>query len=154
MTEQKKRGRPAGSKTQSQIECSRVDVDISREDQAHTPSRPARVRMVAGQKLAVGRKDPNFEYRWFNDKPGRLDSAQAAWWEFVSEGGERIKRHAGTDTMYLMRIEKKYFDEDQNLKQRNVVDTLKAENNLARDEYIPEGRHHVLQKDDDYDPLG
>jgi len=152
MNEPKKRGRSAGSKTQAQVDNARVDLQQSRENTAHSAKRPPRVRMVAGQKLSVGPKDPNYEYRFFSDKPGRLDSAHAAWWEFVTEQGERIKRHSGTDTLYLMRIEKKHFDEDQKLKQQNIVDTLKKENQLERDEYVPDGQHHALQKDD-YDPL-
>ena len=52
----------------------------------------------------------------------------------------------------LKKIEKKYWDEDQILKQTKLSDKLRGEQQLARDEYLPEGRHHVLQKDD-YDPL-
>ena len=156
MNEQKKRGRPAGSKTQAQVDNSRVDLEQSRESNAHSSKRPARVRMVAGQKLNFGKlvQDPNYAYRAFADKPGRLDSALAAYWEFVkTEDGESVKRPSGADTMYLMRIEKKYFDEDQKLKQENIKNTLRKENVLEKDEYVPEGHHHALQKDD-YDPLG
>ena len=125
----------------------------SREDKAHSAKRPPRVRMVAGQRLAVAKKDDNYQYRWWKDSPGKLDACQAAWWEFVSDEIGRIKRHSGPDTMYLMRIEKKYYEEDQKLKQENIKNTLRKENDLESDEYIPEGRHHALQKDD-YDPLG
>lgn len=152
MNEPKRRGRPAGSKTQEQVEQSRVAVEVNRDEQAHGAKRPPRVRMVAGQKLNVSRKDPNYEYRWFNDTPGRLDAALAAYWDFCLEDGEKTKRHAGEKTMYLMRIEKQYYTEDQQLKQKNIVDTMRKENELGSDEYIPDNRHHALQKDD-YDPL-
>lgn len=156
MSEPKKRGRPAAAKTQEQAENSRVELEQSRDDKAHSAGRPPRVRMVAGQKLNFDRytTDKDYHYRAFTDGPGRLEQAEAAWWEYVKdEDGNRVTRPAGPFTHYLMRIHNKYYQEDQELKQKNIVDTLKKQNKLERTEYVPEGHHHALQKDDDYDPL-
>ena len=54
-----------------------------------------------------------------------------------------------------MKIKKKYWKEDQKLKQDRVSARMQQEQVLAPDEYLPDDRHHVLQKEDkdDYDPL-
>jgi hypothetical protein len=51
-----------------------------------------------------------------------------------------------------MRVEKKYWLEDQKLKQDRLVGKLQAEQTLAEGEYVPDGKAHVLEKDE-YDPL-
>lgn len=153
MSQTKRRGRPSAAVTQSEAENSRIETEASREDAAHSGNRPPRIRMQAGGKLDVKDKDDNYVYRWFSDQPGRLDQAQAAWWEFVKQAGENIKRPSGVNTLFLMRIERKLYEEDQALKLEQTKVTLRKENELAADEYIPDGKHHALQKDD-YDPLG
>ena len=147
-----KRGRPPANKTQEQVDNSRVDIEVSREDVAHSAKRPARVRMAVGQTLNVDNKDPNYVYRWFKDNPGRIEQAQAAYWDFVKKDGTKDTRPSGPFTMYLMRIEKKYWEEDQLLKQTAIIDTMKKQNKMEEGEYLPDGHHHALQKDD-YDPL-
>lgn len=152
----KGRGRPAGSKTKDQLDNSRVDMEMSREDVAHSAKRAPRVPMTAGQTLnAQHLKKAGYEYRWFSNKNegARLDAAQGAWWEFVKDSsGEKVSRRSGPETLYLMCIEEKYYAEDQKLKQQRIIDTIKDKQTLGKDEYLPNGRHHALQKDD-YDPL-
>ena len=156
MANQTERGRPSGSKTQKQVENARVDHEVSREDKAHSGNRPPRVPMVAGQTLNANHlKKAGFHYRWFSNKNegARMDAAQQAWWEFVKDSsGEKVSRRSGPETLFLMCIEDKFYNEDQQLKQKKIIDTLKEQQNLGKDEYLPDGRHHALQKDD-YDPL-
>lgn len=150
-----KRGRPKANQTASQVENTRVELQTDRIEKAHAPERPARVPMGATLKLEFGSvtDDPDYQFRVFSDRDGRIQQAKQGWWEHVKdENGDNIVRHSGLYTQYLMKIEKKYWDEDQLLKQSKLSDKLRAEQKLARDEYLPDGRHHVLQKDD-YDPL-
>lgn len=91
----------------------------------------------AGMKLFVpeSAKDPNFEHRWFNDEPGRLQSkTEADDWDLVdinqmngygaekqAEGGTRVVRYAEKGAtgaggqprkMFLARKRKEYYEAD------------------------------------------
>ncbi len=150
------RGRARNSQTDAKSQESRVDLQQSREDEAHKPERPARVSMGATLKLDFGSlvDDANYHFRVISDRDGRVDQAKQAWYEHVLDAtGEKVVRHSGPYTQFLMKIKKEFWVEDQNLKLNKTISTLKAEQKLAPDEYIPDGNHHVLQKDD-YDPLG
>jgi hypothetical protein len=75
-------------------------------------------------------------YRWFNDRDGRIQRAQAAGWEFVSNAGEMVENPESADEMekmvgkrvgtqkdgaplmaYLMAVEEEVYDHLQGLKQ-------------------------------------
>lgn len=105
-------------------------------------TRPERTPMGGTrQKLSVANQDPNYVYRWVKDvKDGaRINQALEAGYEFVQreevgdvgEGdvntGNRdlnsyVSQHGGVENdksfrLYLMRIKKKWYDEDQKAKQ-------------------------------------
>lgn len=86
--------------------------------------------------LTVANKDPNYEYRWVLDVPGRLEKFKDGGWEPVQEDlevgqstvdrgtkiGSVITKHAGRAmTLVLMRIPKEWYDEDQDAKQDRVT---------------------------------
>lgn len=129
----------------------------NRTDKAHEPAgRPERIPMGSTAKLGYSahKMDTDqYQYRWFQNKEGRIDQAKQAWWEPVTDEGEVVTRASGAYPMFLMRIEKKYWVEDQKLKSDRVRATMNEEQKLSSDEYLPGDKHHVLQKDD-YDPLG
>lgn len=89
--------------------------------------------------LTVAQKDPNYEYRWVLDSPGRLDVFRDAGYEVVTDnpevGDETVDRGSqlgsavtmvrGTSTLVLMRIPKEWYDEDQLAKQEEL-DALEA----------------------------
>ncbi len=154
-TQPKKRGRPRADKTQAQADNSRVDLELDRTEQAHSAKRPPRVAMGASLKLGYhGEMDTeNYHYRWVSDRDGRTQQALQAWYEHVKDhNGDNVVRHVGAYAQFLMRVEKKYWDEDQKLKQDKLAAKLQQEQKLKADEYLPDDRHHVLEKDD-YDPL-
>lgn len=109
--------------------------------------RPKRIP-VSGEGrniFTIDDKDPNYQYRWVNDKDGRIDRFLAGWWEFVRhdvEVGDRSAESADNPdsmvtkkvgngvTAYLMRIKKEYFDEDQAAKQKRVDE---VEESMFRD---------------------
>jgi len=72
------------------------------------PERPARVPMGVGLKLDYKNKIEGFHYRWVQDRDGRLSEALAAYYEFVTEGGNKITRASGPYTLHLMCIEDRY----------------------------------------------
>lgn len=97
---------------------------------------------VGGKRdiLTVSNKDPNYEYRWVNDTPGRIQRFIDGGWEVVNheadvgskvvDKGTRLgsavtKSVGGTITAVLMRINKEWYDEDQAAKQGNI-DALEA----------------------------
>ena len=153
-TEQPTRGRPTNTMTAAEIATARVETQPAREDK-NNPVRPVRVPMAAGKRLEYSNLDPNYYYRWMSDKDGRLEQAKQAAYEFaLDEKGEHIIRHSGPNRLILMKLPMEYRLEDEKLKQQRVVETLQKENQLAPDEYLPEGRKHALQREaDDYDPL-
>jgi hypothetical protein len=85
-------------------------------------------------------KDPNYEYRFINDKDDRIPQAQEAGWEFVASKDKKIpvgdpkagkdtqvgtpvtKAVGGGVTAYLMRIHKDWYDEDQAAKQASITE--------------------------------
>ena len=154
-TQLKTRGRTSADKTQTQADNSRVDLGLDRTEQAHSAKRPPRVAMGASLKLGYhGEMDTeNYHYRWVSDRDGRVNQAKQAWYEHVKDhSGDNVVRHVGAYGQHLMRVEKKYWVEDQELKQQKLAAKLQQEQVLKADEYLPDDRHHVLQKDD-YDPL-
>lgn len=84
--------------------------------------------------LTVKDKDPNFEYRWVIDRPGRLENFRQAGYEVVTDNnevgqkavdsqtklGSAITTTRGGVTLVLMRIPKEWYDEDQLAKQEKV----------------------------------
>ena len=85
--------------------------------------------------LTVEGKDPNYEYRIVNDKPGRIAQMENRDWE-VASGDEKLISTfdnssddsgsvkskmvgAGTNAI-LMRIPKEYFEEDKAEKARHA----------------------------------
>jgi len=92
---------------------------------------------VGGKRdvLTVSNKDPNYEYRWVNDTPGRIQRFMDGGWEVVNHdtevGGEAVdkgsrlgsavtKSVGGIMTAVLMRIPKEWYDEDQVAKQEAI----------------------------------
>jgi hypothetical protein len=119
------------------------------------PERPDRVPMSAGAKLALdGTEQPEFHYRWVQDRDGRVEQAGRAWYEFDldSEGNKKVVS-SGPYPLYRMKIEKKYYDDDQDLKLKRSQDKIKLEQKISQGEYLPDDRSHAVQKDE-YDPLG
>lgn len=97
---------------------------------------------VSGMKdiLTVKDKDPNYEYRWVLDLPGRLDKFEAGGWEVVKEdlevgqkavdtltrlGTAITKAGGGGRMLVLMRIQRDWYTEDQMAKQ-DKVDALES----------------------------
>ena len=115
-------------------------------------TRPKRVP-VGGDRdiLTVLGKDPDYVYRWVkdtNENGGRIfrytqalyafvDRATAAQYgigeSFVYESqdvGTLVRKPAGNgEYLYLMRIAKEYYDEDQDAKQARIQET---ENGITR----------------------
>ena len=153
--EKRGRGRPRADKTDNQVIDSRVELEVDRVEEAHETERPPRVSMGATLKLEFGSlcADEDYHYRVFSDRDGRVEQAKQAWYEHVMDHtGNKVTRHSGPYVQYLMKIKKEYWNEDQELKQKKIVGTLQKEQKLEKDEYLPDDRHHALQKDE-YDPL-
>lgn len=88
--------------------------------------------------LAIQNKDPNYVYRWVNDKPGRIERFKLAGYELVThdcEVGERTvesadnpdsqvtKKVGGGTIAYAMRKRKDWHEEDMAAKEKAVDDT-------------------------------
>lgn len=153
-----KRARPSGSTTDNESQGLQVEVDTSRE-KAREPKRPPRLSMQAGLKLQLSNMDQDkYHYAWILDKDGKLEHAKACYYEHHQDDGKNDTwRQSGPFRQYAMKLPLEYWYEDQKLKNDQANDTLKAEQALKDNEYIPgalDGRKHVLEKDEDYDPLG
>jgi hypothetical protein len=147
----KKRGRPPAGKTAQQASDSIVSHEKTRSQELK-PNRPDRVPMRPGSKLNYNQRE-GYKYRWVESKPGNVEAAKAAYYDFVREDGEPVKRPSGALYLYLMEIEEKYFLEDQKLMADQIRGSVDSAQELSAGEYLPEGRHHFIQKDEAYDPL-
>lgn len=135
------RGRSTASLPPAQAMSDQGAGIQSREEKAHSPGRPERVSMNNSLKLDFpdGHKEDGFYYRWFQDRNGRVNQAKAAYYEHVTdEAGNNLTRQSGPYTMYLMRLEEKYRDEDNRLKKKRVAATLEKEAAIGPGEYAPD----------------
>jgi hypothetical protein len=125
----------------------------SRTQSAHlNKARPERVPMTAGNKLHVPEnlKEEGYFYYWPVDRKGMIEQMEAAWFERVkNERGEDVTIPAGKgETHYLMKIKQEYHDEDiEKQQQRNIDATAKMAQKLNEDEYIPQGRQNVMERE-------
>jgi len=99
-------------------------------------SRPQRTPIGQKGKLSVSNKDPNLEYRFVNDRDGRVEMFQENGWtielaenhrvgdrraESASVSGSAARYPVGLgDYSVLMSIDKNWYAEDQAEKQRRV----------------------------------
>jgi hypothetical protein len=140
------------------------------------PGRPARQEEVQqrrrrreslgadrNMKLSVPEdfKDPNFEYRWVNDRPGRVQQLHGEDWDVVSGDvdtssiGTNVKRVSNKldgEHAVLMRKPKDYFEQDKAEKQAaldKVDEALRrgappsSEGLAGPNSYVPGGRNTV-----------
>ena len=125
----------------------------NRTEQAHTnKERPARIPMSAGNKLHVPDtlKKEGYQQYWQVDRPGVIEQMEAAWWEKVTdERGEAVTvPGGGGDTLYLMHIEQRYYDEDIAKQQQMNNDTTNKEaQSLGESEYVPKGSEQVVERE-------
>lgn len=85
--------------------------------------------------LTVQNKDPNYVYRWVLDVPGRIRRYEDGGYECVRDDlqvgqktvdsntqlGSVVTKHGGGDKkLILMRIPKKWYDEDQAAKAEKI----------------------------------
>lgn len=115
----------------------RRTISVDRETEA-VEQRPTRIPVGLRPKLAVVGKDPNYEYRFVNDVPGRIDMFKQGGWELVTNqevdvGGNRAEEASAVGSLanvvvdsgqgtraYVMKIKKEWFLEDQEAAARNV----------------------------------
>ena len=111
--------------------------------QAETKRAPERKKRipVSGEGrniLTIENRDPAYNYRWVNDKDGRIQRFIDGGWEFVAhdtEVGERsvnnakdpssmVSKEVGQGmTAFLMRIKREWFEEDKAAKQKRIDET-------------------------------
>jgi len=135
-------------------------------EKSRTEKRPARVPLTGNVDiLAVGEKDPENMYRWVNDEKGKIQKYNAAWWDTVNKSdvqlalGARdttvgedspVTQQVGTDKdgkpiiAYLMRKDKKYFEEDMAAKQK-LIDEQEA-SMFRADESFDKGQYGKVKQ--------
>ena len=114
--------------------------------------RPTRIPMSAGNKLHVPEhlKKEGYQQYWQVDRPGVIEQMEAAWWEKVTdERKEPVTVPAGGgETLYLMHIEQKYYDEDiKSQQEQNINTTNKEAQMLGDNEYVPKGKDAVVERE-------
>lgn len=134
------------------------DRSIARQSQerVETPKRVKRVPLGRPRHIMnVFDADPNWCYRWINDKNDRIERAKQGGYEAVVhghvvgettvEGGQNpkfgsavAKQVGGGMWAVLMRIPRELYEEDQAAKEQ---DLLKAERQMVRDANNAEGRY-------------
>ena len=109
--------------------------------QSRTNKRPQRVPLHERDILVVRNKNPNKVYRWVMDESDRLYRFTEAGWEFVTdkglvvgqptvnadkELGSVLVKRSGDREMFLMCIDKEWYDEDQASKAEKINETERA----------------------------
>lgn len=129
-----------------------------------------RTKLQLSEEDAKNFKENGWTVRWINDKDGRIQQAQAGGYHFVtpeeapsigqySTGGDDlngkvsmiVSKGEGTPvTGFLMKIQTKYYDEDQAAKEeinRGYDEALRAGQpggNVVDQQYVPEGHKNVV----------
>lgn len=108
------------------------ETELNKKSRAN---RPKRKKMGKSNVLTFDGKDPNYVYRVFNDKDGRIKKAQEAWWEIVEAdeqlgdekaceptkmGSAVVKEVGGGIQGVLMRIPRDIYEQDQLEKQQEI----------------------------------
>lgn len=124
------------------------------ELQPERPKRPERVPLGTHRpKLDFeSYKKPGYSYRLMRGSVGRLQDAERGGWEYVlAEDGTKVKARVGefedgsSREDFLMKIDKKWYDEDQAKKQKVVdqVDEAIKAGGVGRQtddgRYVPDG---------------
>ena len=137
-----RRGRPP---KQVQAPTATEPVQNKRATQERQRRRkPGSINAMAGKRLTVdtSKLDPNYEYRWINDDPGRVyQMTENDDWDIVEnheiktdaagQGSEVSAIVGKTDSgegkrAFLVRKLKEWHDEDQAEKQKQVEETDEA----------------------------
>lgn len=121
---------------------------MSRETRA-SQSREHRVPVAESRNtLTVSNLDPNFYYRWVNDRDNNIARYLKAGYVFVDKEGKEagdptVETSRGTDsrlrkgvgggiTAYLMRLPKELWQEDQARKEADLRETERAMRQLQK----------------------
>ncbi len=153
----KNRGRSARGLKAPDIDNSRIDLAQSRDDTAHKPTRPPRIPMNRTLNLDfphIQKDTDNFYYRVIREEGGRIEQAKQAWYEHVVDPStnDHAVCYKGLYRNFLMRLPIEYWREDQKLKNDRQSATLNknlGKAGLGENEYIPDGKSHVVEKDND-----
>jgi len=133
------------------------DAIAERNDASKKAEVSERMRVPIGARrdiTAVKDQDPNFKYRFVNDKPGRVEMFKEAGYELVesakigdssvdgthTESGVVSKDMGKGDTAYLMKQRKDWFLDDQTEKQK-IVDESEADMHRDINETKDDGRY-------------
>jgi len=146
----------------SDMSASSASVDaslstLSREDVAHGEGRIARVPMNTGDfnlQYPAHLMKSNKKYHWFaDDGKGRIEQAKAAWWDHVAdEQGVNVSAASGARRMYLMCIDKIYYDEDEALREKNYRASIGETEDATLagvDSYVPSGNDNKIRVNSD-----
>jgi len=126
-----RRGRPKKLAVEPTPEIAEEDTLSSRDAREETrdtsreeTGRRKRVPLGTPQAKLHAEKRPGYVRYWFNDKPGRIEAARNAGYQFVMESGDQKRRlNVGTNEAgqpleaLLMEIPEEFYKEDQALKQ-------------------------------------
>lgn len=133
--------------------------NLSREQVAHGEARKPRVSMNTGEfvlSVPEGAIPAGRVGHWFlDDGRGRIERAKAAWWEHVTDSqGVNYTAQSGAQKMYLMSIEKTYYDEDEALREKNYRASLGKTDNESLgvegvEAYTPSGAKNKIQVNSD-----
>lgn len=123
------------------MEANTEKTETKGRSQSRARNRPERVPLHSRDILTVWKKKPDKEYRWVINRDDRLYRFKQAGWEFVTDAnlevgeptvnadkelGTVIVKKTGGDELYLMCIDKEWYDEDQKIKQERVDGTEQA----------------------------
>lgn len=142
--------KPDTNEPSQSVEPGETESPVEEPTQDASPA-PAPVPKMLKPRVPIGQRrpmaisetlDPNFEYRHVRGNPLNLQRFIDAGYEFVEDSvqvgdaglmrGSRpdsrvsIPSQDSNDRMYLMRLPKKLYDDDQNAKQREVDRTEEA----------------------------
>jgi len=133
--------------------------NLSREQVAHGEARAPRRSMNTGDFLLAvpdGTIPEGKVGHWFiDDGRGRIERAKEAYWDHVTDQhGNNFTVQSGASKMYLMAIDKIYYDEDEALREKNYRASLGERDAESWDTpgveaYTPSGAENKIKVNSD-----
>jgi len=140
----------------SEGEAIREGITMSDSRDPNAKVRQERVRVGAGQNLSLRGyvlDEENYHYRWVYEGPnkqGRVVDFIAAYYEHCQLHGENLTVPSGGGHNYLMRLPKKYWDEDVKAAREQNIALRRREAQLKPGEYTVDAQGRAVDEGEVY----
>lgn len=129
-----------------------ITMGDDRDPNTKVQQERVRVPVNAGENLSLRGYSldwDNYHYRWVYEdanKQGRVAAYEAAFYELCQHQGVNLQTSSGGGVSYLMRLPKKYWDEDMLAARKKNEAIRRRDNQLAKGEYTVDAQGRAVDE--------